>query len=284
MALKCLSILGVGLLGGSIGLAVKRTASWGAVVGYGHRQETLDEALKLGAIDRGANSAADAVRGADLVVLCTPVGLFEPLLQEIAPAVSPGTLVTDVGSTKRRVVASAERILPSGVNFVGSHPMAGSEKRGVRYASADLFDDAVCITTPTPKTDPAALEQIEAFWRQLGMRSARLSPQEHDRRLADISHLPHALAAALVAMQDEASLALTGNGFRDMTRIAAGDAGMWRDILVENRDHLRSSVQRLRRHLETLLTHLDAPDADAARAWLDAAAERRKRMRQGGAD
>ena len=278
MASKCLSILGVGLLGGSLGLAAKRAASGVKVVGYGHRAETMNRAVELGAIDQVAPTAADAVRGADIVVLCTPVGLFEGLLCEIAQSLSPATIITDVGSAKRKVVELAERILPAGVGFVGSHPMAGSEKRGVAHASADLFEDAVCILTPTPHTDPAALAQVEAFWRAVGMRTTRLSPAEHDRRLADISHLPHALAAALVAMQEEASLDLTGNGFRDVTRIAAGDGGLWRDILVENSDNLRDSAQRLQHHLQELLTRLQSPDPGAAKAWLDAAAARRRGM------
>jgi prephenate dehydrogenase len=281
MAPKCLSILGVGLLGGSMGLAVKADGSAGKVVGYGHRASTLEEALRLGAIDRAEARPADAVRGADLVVLCTPVGLFESLLTEIAQTLQPGAIVTDVGSTKRSVVALAERILPRGVHFVGSHPMAGSEKRGVQHASADLFHGAVCITTPTSKTDPSAVEQIEAFWRRLGMTTTRLSPDEHDRLLADMSHLPHALAAALVTMQEEASLPLAGKGFRDATRIAAGDGGLWRDILLDNRDNLRASAERLRQQLQELLDRLDACDADGVKAWLDAAAARRQGMRGG---
>jgi prephenate dehydrogenase len=278
MAPKCLSILGVGLLGGSIGLAEKAAGSGGQIVGYGHRAETLDEALRLGAVDRVAKKAAEAVRGADLVVLCMPVGLFEAILTEIAQSVAPGAIVTDVGSTKRSVVALAERILPKSTHFVGSHPMAGSEKRGVHYASADLFRGAVCITTPTPRTNPNAIEQVESFWRRLGMETVQLTPEEHDRRLADVSHLPHALAAALVTMQEGDSLPLAGKGFRDVTRVAAGDGGLWRDILLDNRDNLRHSAQRLKHHLDDLLARLDAGDPDAVRQWLDAAADRRRAL------
>lgn len=281
MALKCLSILGVGLLGGSMGLAVRSHASRMRVIGYGHRRSTLDEALRVGAIDLGTTDVADAVDGADLVVLCTPVGLFEALLTGIGQVLSPGTIVTDVGSTKRSVVSLAERILPPSVRFVGSHPMAGSEKRGVEHASADLFKGAVCITTPTAGTDPTALVQVEGFWAGLGMQTTRLSPEEHDRRLADVSHLPHAIAAALVSLQDERSTNLAGKGFADMTRIAAGDGRLWRDILVDNRDNLRDSVRRLQRQLDELLTRLDSGDDDAVQAWLDAAAARRKGLRSG---
>ena len=281
MAPRRLSILGVGLLGGSIGLAVKEALSGCEVVGYGHRASTLDEALRMGAIDRSAATASEAVKGADFVVLCTPVGLFPTILREIGPALAPGALVTDVGSTKRSIVAAAEQTLPAGVHFVGSHPMAGSEKRGVQFATADLFQDAVCITTPTPATSPEALGKTEEFWGRLGMEVYRLSPEEHDRRLADISHLPHALAAALVAMQDDASLRLVGKGFVDVTRIAAGDGGLWRDILVDNRDNLRDSIGRLQQHLDTLISRLDAADAEGVKDWLDTAAARRQALAMG---
>jgi prephenate dehydrogenase len=278
MAMKRLSILGVGLLGGSVGLAAKAAVKGVSVVGYGHRAATREEAVRRGAIDVAAGSAEEAVGGADLVFLCTPVGLFGDLLREIAPALRDGAIVTDVGSTKRTVVDLAEKILPPRVRFVGCHPMAGSEKRGVRFATADLFQGAVCITTPTPRTDRAALEEVESFWRLLGMDVTRLSPQEHDRRLADISHLPHAVAAALVALQDDATFPLAGQGFRDATRIAAGDPPMWRDILLDNRDNLRDSVKRFRQQLDELLSRLDGDDPDAARAWLERAANRRRAM------
>ena len=238
----------------------------------------------MNAIDRPAPTAADAVKGADLVVLCTPVGLFPTILREISPALAPGALVTDVGSTKRSIVSAAEQLLPPGVHFVGSHPMAGSEKRGVQHATADLFEQAVCITTPTARTAPDALGRIEAFWGTLGMEVHRLTPEEHDRRVADVSHLPHALAAALVAMQDDASMRLAGKGFMDVTRIAAGDGGLWRDILIDNRDNLRDSVQRLQQHLAAFLHRLNAADADGVKQWLDTAAARRQALTTGPMD
>jgi prephenate dehydrogenase len=276
MGPKRLSILGVGLLGGSIGLAVRRTINGCYVVGYGHRASTLEAAIACGAIQEAARSAAEAVRGADLVVLCTPVGIFGDILNEIAPALAAGAIVTDVGSTKRSVVEVAERILPPTVSFVGSHPMAGSEQRGVEFAAADLFRDAVCITTPTDQTDRRALEEVEQFWRGLGMHVTRLSPDDHDRRLADVSHAPHALAAALVTIQDERSLPLAGKGFRDTTRIAGGDGGLWRDIFIDNRDNLLDSIRRVQAELRLLETRLDAGDSDAVKAWLNAAASRRR--------
>jgi prephenate dehydrogenase len=278
MAPKRMSILGVGLLGGSIGLAARNTVKDCEIIGYGHNPSTLRDALQLGAIHKAADSAAAAVRGSDLVVLCTPVGILHDLLRTIAPALPPGALVTDVGSTKRSVVAAAAAVLPAEVHFVGSHPMAGSEKRGVRHASADLFQGATCITTPIPRTNPGALEKIESFWRTLGMQIVRLSPADHDERLADISHLPHALAAALVALQDEASLPLAGKGFLDTTRIAGGDGGLWRDIFLDNRDNLTDSIRRLRDQLDRLVAQLEAGDAEAVKSWLDTAAARREAM------
>jgi len=273
-----LSILGVGLLGGSIGLAVRSLLNGCTVVGYGHRQATLEKALNVGAIDEAYADPASAVREADLVILCTPVGLFEELLRQIAPALPPGAIVTDVGSTKRSVVQAGERLLPAGVHFVGSHPMAGSEKRGVEFARADLLQRAMCILTPTPRTDAAALSSVQAFWESLGMRTCTMSPEEHDRRLADVSHLPHAIAAAMVLMQEEPSLQLAGKGFLDTTRIAGGDGALWRDIFLDNRDNVLASLSRMRDCMNRLVELLDAQDGEALTDWLNAAARRREAL------
>ena len=270
-----LSIIGVGLLGGSIGLAVKSASIPCRVVGYGHRRSTLDKAVASGAIDEPADGLPQAVQGADLVILCTPVGLFRQTLADIAPALAAGALVTDVGSTKRSVVRDAAELLPRHAKFVGSHPMAGSEKRGVDFARADLFAGARCILTPDASTNPDALASVESFWQALGMTTTRLSPDDHDRLVCDISHLPHALAASLVAMQDDAALPLAGKGFLDATRIAGGDGGLWRDIFLDNRDHLAASVNHFRAALDEFLALLDPARADELAKWLDAASARR---------
>lgn len=271
-----LSIIGVGLLGGSIGLAAKSSSSDCKITGYGHRPESLDAAIKAGAIDQAAKTLPEAVSGAEIVVLCTPVGVFEEILTQIAPALSSGAIVTDVGSTKRTVVRLAEQILPKGVHFVGSHPMAGSEKRGVEFARADLFKGALCITTPTPRTDGQALKAVESFWQGLGMRVTRVTPEDHDRLLADVSHLPHALAAAIMQVQPDQALPLAGKGFLDVTRIAAGDPGLWKDIFLDNADNLRSSLRRLRMHLDRLDTMLSPSQSDELRQWLSSAAHKRR--------
>jgi prephenate dehydrogenase len=271
-----ISILGVGLLGGSVGLAAKAFINDCRVVGYGHRASTLQQALEIGAIDQAESDLTSAVKGCDLVILCTPVGLFTQMLKGIADHLEPGTIVTDVGSTKRSVVRAAEKILPAGVHFVGSHPMAGSEKRGVEFAKPDLFQNAVCILTPTPHTDKKALAAVDRFWQALGMSRVQLSPMEHDRFLADISHLPHAVAASLISLQTDQGLPLAGKGFLDTTRIAAGDGSLWRDIFLDNRDNLKASLARLRKQLESLEKLLETEDGDALAKWLNQAAVRRR--------
>jgi len=278
MDARRISILGVGLLGGSIGLAVRSAIKGCSIVGYGHRTSTLEAALKRGVIDEGFDKVDRAVEGADLVILCTPVGTFNGLLPLMTPALTATAIVTDVGSTKRSVVRWANEHLPRPERFVGSHPMAGSEKRGVEFARADLFQNAVCLTTPTAETDGQVLETVERFWRLLGMRLTRLSPDEHDRLIGRVSHLPHAVAAALVAMQSDASLGLAGKGFMDATRIAGGDGGLWRDILVDNRDNVREGIEQLKGQLDRLLGLLEKEDGIGVEEWLSAAAERRAGM------
>jgi len=270
--------MGVGLLGGSIGLAVKAAGIECRVIGYGHRRATLDSALEMGVIDEAREKPEDAVVDSDWVILCTPVGLFEALLKQIAPALTPGTIVTDVGSTKRSVVTIAESALQQSAHFVGSHPMAGSEKRGVEFARADLFKGARCILTPTAQTDPAALRSVDEFWQALGMGTVQLMPDDHDRLVCDISHLPHSVAAALVAMQQDEALALAGGGFLDTTRVAGGDGGLWRDILLDNRDNVAASLKRFRGELDELLGMLQPDQGERLRQWLDAAAQRRAHL------
>jgi prephenate dehydrogenase len=273
-----LTIMGVGLLGGSIGLAMRSVAPTCRIIGYGHRRESLAKALEIGAIDTIETDPTEAVKDADLVILCTPVGTFEELLGKIRGALSARAIVTDVGSTKRTVVRLGESLLPKTVHFVGSHPIAGSEKRGVEFSRADLFTNQLCILTPTPQTHSGALERIDEFWQSLGMRIERLSAEDHDRLLADVSHLPHLLAAALVAMQVDAGLELSGKGFLDTTRIAGGDGGLWRDIFLDNADNLKSGIERLKSQLEGVEKMLDGKNADQLRNWLDAAAKRRQEL------
>lgn len=280
MALEMLelTIVGVGLLGGSIGLGLKSANLSVRITGLGHRRETLERAVEFGAIDRWTLDPAEAVRTADLVILCTPVSLFESMFRQIARSLRAGAVVTDVGSTKRTVVKLAERILPEHARFVGSHPMAGSEKRGVEYARADLFANATCIITPTAGTDAQAMSRVEQIWKHLGMRLVHLSPEEHDAAVSDISHLPHVLAAALISMQSREAMPLVGKGFLDTTRVASGDAQLWRDILLDNRDNLRASMERLEKEISLLRRLLSPSRAEALTQWLASAARRRDEL------
>lgn len=273
-----LTIIGVGLLGGSIGLGLKATSSRYQITGYGYRRETLEKAVEFGAIDGFNLDLAEAVLDADLVILCTPVGLFAEILGKLAPVLKPGTVVTDVGSTKRSVVKLATELLPESCRFIGSHPMAGSEKRGVEYARADLFHRALCIVTPTARSQKDAVVSVEQFWQTLGMRVVRLSPEEHDAAVSDISHVPHIVASALVAMQSQMALPLAGKGFLDTTRVASGDALLWRDILLDNRDNVRASLDRLQREIDLLRKLLSPSKAEALTAWLASVGQRRDEL------
>ena len=272
------TIIGTGLIGGSLGLAMKQAGLARTVVGVGHRQTTLDRALASGAADTTTLDAAEGVAGSDLVVLATAVGLFEPLLRRAADRLADGAVVIDVGSTKADVVRTGEALVPDGRTFVGCHPIAGSEKRGIDYADAGLFDGAVCVLTPTEATPADALGRVAETWEALGMRVVRLSPAEHDRLLAEVSHLPHLAAAALVqAVRPEAE-PLVGSGWRDATRIAGGDPGLWRDILMTNSGNVAAALERFRETLDALDDALARGDGDRIEALLADAKARRDRI------
>ena len=259
-----LAVVGVGLIGGSVGLAARRAGGWVVV---GHDPAHAPAALAAGAIDAVADTAAAAADGADLLVVAVPVGAAATVLASLR---SSGPIVTDVGSTKRSVVSAARRL---GVRrFVGSHPMAGGHKGGVAHARADLFDGATCLLTPTDDTDPAAVDTVAAFWQSLGMSIRHLSPDEHDRQVADISHVPHAAAGAVARQADPAAVPLAAGGWRDTTRVAGGSPDLWRDILLDNRDHVTAALRRLRDDVDDLIGRLDAGDPAAVREWLARAA------------
>ncbi len=278
MGFQQVSIVGVGLLGGSLGLAVKRLGLAKSVVGIGHRNSTLETALKRGAIDRYTLSVADGVRDSDLVVLCTPVGLFGPLMARAAGALAQGCLVTDVGSTKRAVLQACLPHLPKGCNFVGSHPLAGSEARGIDAASEDLYDGALVLVVPTDRSDEKSVGTIESFWQALGSRTQRIDAESHDRLLAQASHLPHLVASALVEAMGSDAEHLVATGFLDTTRIASGDPTMWRDIFMTNRDQLLRALERFENILAEMKEALDAGDAEAVERLLRQAKARRDRL------
>ena len=279
------TIVGVGLLGGSVALAIKAHDPAVRVAGVGRRQASLVEALAVGAIDTAHLDAGEVVGRSDLVILATPVGAFERHLRAMAGKLKRNAAVTDVGSTKAMVVRTAEKVLGKGGPFVGSHPMAGSEHKGVTFARADLFTGATCIVTPTSATPAKLANRVEALWRNLGMRTVRMTPTAHDRAAARVSHLPHALAALLMLLPGEADLPIAATGFRDATRLAGGDPEMWRDVLLTNRrailealDAFDESLMHLRdllelgdvRGIETFLAKAKGRrDATLAKTWQD---------------
>jgi len=257
------SLIGVGLLGGSLGLALKQRRLAREVIGYVRRRVSIAECERAGAVDRATLNLEAAVQDAELIVICTPLGRMAALAREFAPSLGGGTIVTDVGSVKSSVVTGLEKLIgDAGGFFIGSHPMAGSEKAGVTAARADLFEEAFCVVTPTPRSEPGALRRVEQLWRSVGSRVMRLGPALHDELVSRSSHLPHLVAASLANMvldpkvRREQGL-LCANGFRDTTRIASGSPEMWRDIALANQkgigralDSFIANLRRLRRDLK----------------------------------
>jgi len=275
------TIVGTGLIGGSLGLALKAGGLAGRVVGVGHRPATLDRARACGAADVTTLDLVEGVRGSDLVVLATAVGLFERLLAQAAEALAPGAVVIDVGSTKGEVVRRLEPLVPPGRAFLGCHPIAGSEKRGIDHARADLFRGAVCVLTPTPRTPPEALARVSATWKALGMRILVMDPEAHDRLLAEASHLPHVVAAALARTLRPEAAPLTGTGWADTTRVAGGDPGLWRDIVMTNREGLLRALGRLEGALAEFRRAVETGDEAAVERFLAEAKAARDRVAEG---
>ena len=275
MQMDTLVIVGVGLIGGSIGLAARRRGVARRIVGVGRRRETLDAALALGAIHEGSLDAVAPMRRAELAVFCTPVDHLAEQLLETASACGPGTLLTDAGSAKAAIVQAIEGHLPAGVSFVGSHPLAGSEKRGPQFADANLFEARLTVVTQTPRTDPAALERTIAFWQALGSRVRVMTPAEHDQALALTSHLPHLLASALAGILPPELHELTASGFRDTTRVAAGDPAIWTGIFLQNRQAVLDELARLGERL----TQFQIALANGDRAALDTMLAQAKKVR-----
>jgi prephenate dehydrogenase len=268
-----IAILGPGLLGGSIALKLRELGS-ARVALWARRPEAVEEINRRGCADEAGSSLAEIVHRADLVILCMPVGAMPGVAREIAPLLDPQTLVTDVGSVKKTIVAELSAIFAGRARFVGSHPMAGSEKTGLRAAKATLFAGTTCIVTPDEQTPEEAASEVTAFWESLGCRVCQLSPAGHDAAVALVSHLPHTLAATLVqtvAASDPAAFALCGPGFRDTTRVASGPPSMWVEIMQTNREALASAVGALIAKLQEFSAILAQPDGSALHDFLAAA-------------
>jgi prephenate dehydrogenase len=278
-----LAILGVGLLGGSLAKAVRAQALAREIVGVGRDLARLAPAVRDGALDRATTDIADGVGGADRIVLAAPVLTNEALLAAVWRAVPAGAVITDVGSTKLGIVEAAGRLAAArpDVHFVGSHPMAGSEKSGYAVARPDLFIGATVVVTPTETTDSAVAKGVGELWAALGARVVVLDPATHDRAVAAISHLPHVAAWALVdavARFEPDALAIAARGFKDTTRIAASDLDVWREILTANRPALRASLTAYRAALDHLEALIASPDSAALTAYLAQIKATRERL------
>lgn len=277
-----ITIVGVGLLGGSLGLALRKRRLADSVAGFVRRAASVIECQALGAVNRATRDLSQAVEGAEMIVLCTPIAQMRPLIEQMLATLRPGAIVTDVGSVKASVVRDLDPLIAkTGAHFVGSHPMAGAEKMGVAAARPDLFAGAVCVVTPTRQSDPSAVRQVDRLWKSVGSRVLRLAPAEHDKLVSRSSHLPHVVAAQLVNLilspqHPAAQRTLCANGFRDTTRIASGSPEMWRDIALANRQNLSRTLRSFMSGLQDFREALEKADASAISRFFEQARERRE--------
>ena len=240
---ETVAIVGVGLIGGSIGMALRKFGLAEKVIGIGRRQISLRIARRVGAVTNTTIDLTKGVAEADLIVVCTPVGRIIEDVRRAAEHCPEGTLITDVGSAKQKIVEVLDEELPRNCRFIGAHPLAGKEKTGAGSADADLFNGRVVVVTPTSNSRAEDYDLVEEFWEGLGSVVIKMSAQQHDESLAVTSHLPHVAAAALAASVPEQLFRLGGTGLCDTTRLAGGDPGLWRQILGYNRDHVLSAMQ-----------------------------------------
>ena len=264
------ALIGLGLIGSSLGHAMRRGGLAGEIVGAARTAETRAAALRLGFIDRACATAAEAAEGADLVILCTPVGTYGALAAEIAPALAPGAIVTDVGSVKMSVIRDVGPHMPKGVHFVPGHPIAGTEQSGPEAGFAHLFDGRWTILTPTAVADPAAIDRLTAFWTACGAKVEIMDPERHDMVLAITSHLPHLIAynivgtaAHLETVTESEVIKFSAGGFRDFTRLAASDPTMWRDVFLNNREAVLEMLARFTEDLISLQRAIRYRDGQA---------------------
>ena len=277
------ALIGIGLIGSSISHAARRAGVVGSVVGSARTPATLETAMRLGLIDQGFITAAEAVEDADLVILCTPVGLCGPIAKDISRHLKPGAILTDVGSVKAAIVRDVTPHVPDGVHFVPGHPIAGTEQSGPESGFAELFDGRWCILTPEPHTDGTAVEKLRAFWEALGSKVEIMAPEHHDLVLAITSHVPHLIAynivntaAHLERVTDSEVIKFSAGGFRDFTRIAASDPVMWRDIFLNNKEAVLDMLGRFTEDLTALQRAIRFGEGDTLhRLFTEARAVRR---------
>jgi prephenate dehydrogenase len=270
-----IAIVGVGLIGGSIGLALRQRKLVKTVVGIGRRQASLRVARRVGAVTHTTIDLNKGVAEAELVIVCTPVGQIVEHVRQAAQHGPERTLITDAGSTKSSIVAALDSGLPRGCRFLGSHPLAGTERAGAAHASADLFEGRMSILTPTKNTRAEDFDLLEEFWQSLGSVVVQMTPEEHDIALALTSHLPHAAAAALALAVPEKYFRLTGAGLLDTTRVAAGDPELWRQIFALNRDNVLAALEQFGTKLSALHAAVRDNNQDEIKRFLTLAKKNR---------
>ena len=262
-----IAIIAPGLLGASLGAASRKRGICGEIHVWARRQETRDVCRSLNWCDHVHDEIGEAVARADLIWVCAPVSAIARLIHQMAPHLKSGAIVSDVGSTKSKLVPQCERAIGGHGVFVGSHPMAGSEKSGLEHAQADLYDSRPCFITPGEQAPEAALKTVEAYWKALDMRVSRISPAEHDTIVSHISHLPHLVASALASMLSENCQphwkAFISTGLLDTTRVASGNVGMWKDIIEQNREEIIPALGGMIAALEHLRVHIENGHSDA---------------------
>jgi len=265
-----LALIGLGLIGSSIAHAARRGGLAGEIVGYARSPETREAAAGLGFLDRVADTAAEAVAGADCVILCIPVGVIGAVTAEIADALKPGAILSDVGSVKASVIAQALPHLPDSVQLIPAHPIAGTEQSGPASGFAELFDGRWCILTPLPDNDPQAVARLRGFWEGLGSDVDMMDAAHHDRVLAVTSHVPHLIAYSIVGTASDLEtvaesevVKYSASGFRDFTRIAASDPTMWRDVFLHNKEATLEVLGRVTEDLFALQRAIRWGDGDA---------------------
>jgi prephenate dehydrogenase len=285
ISVEKLTIVGVGLIGGSFGRGLRDASVVDEVVGYGRSKANLTRAVELGLVDRWTTELSDAVAGAEVVMVATPVGAMPNLFHQLAKSISPTCIVTDAGSVKKEVVDAARTFLGDSVTrFVPGHPIAGLERNGVEAAAGDLFKDHKVILTPTPDTDSRAVKQVAALWQTTGAQLIEMSPESHDRLLALTSHLPHMLAYSLVNILADQErhegdcFELAAGGFYDISRIASSDPVMWRDICLQNADEILARMGELQEMNNRLAMLIRTKDAEGLEQMFDRARRARKQI------
>lgn len=267
---KQMTILGVGLIGASLAQACKQRNLVQTIVGFGRNAGNLKAAQERGIIDSGSTDLKTAVEASDLIVLCTPVGSLVERVREMVPFLKQGCLITDAGSVKGPIVRDIDALIPDTVHYVGAHPIAGGEQSGLEASGAGLLTGANCIITPTAKTQADALEQVTAFWTEVGMKTIQMDADEHDTILGALSHLPHVVAYALMntvakvnTVNHESILSLSGGGLKDITRIASSDPVMWRDICLANKRPVVQLIDQFQDTLENIKVMIEQDQADS---------------------